>query len=105
MKTLIGLSMSFCIADILAKRIDIGSVICIVTNTAFKTPEEALDYYYDNHWKNYECRNETRDLLKVLWSLIYQPRLNNTDVNQQYNIGFGHWVNTSNGTLNRKPVN
>lgn len=85
--------------DILDYNIDPRQVIIIVSSTTFKTPEEALDYYYDGYWSK-TPKTIVKDKLFAIWSQISQPRLLVKDF-RGHNISKGHWLNTLTGNVSK----
>ena len=78
----IGLSLSFCVKDILDGKKKLDDVLCIVSNTAFdpaRETEKLLDVYCRTYWK--EKRTEAREILSHLLvsRRLIQPRLIDPD--------------------------
>mgnify|MGYP000860485613 CR=1 FL=1 len=92
---MIGLSLSFCIADIITGKVPLEDVELIITGTACRTPdhwESLLEQYKQTYWRYDESHvaNPEQVLNYLLLSgKIYQPRLNDE---QPPRIGRGHWV-------------
>lgn len=100
MRHLIGLSLSFCMRDILKGNLAHHELVAILTSTAFKTPEEAVDYYYLNYWRDYATKEYALDVLTRLWPFIMQPRLSVGKNNHPgHRIGHGFWLDTNTGLL------
>lgn len=97
---LTGLSLSFCVCDILDGRVLFSQVDKIVAATA-APPErwdELIDGYCLSYWRNKE--KEARRIVGRLKNLgmIDQPRLRGEE---PHNISDGHWV--KDGQQVRKP--
>jgi len=71
---LVGLSLSFCIRDILAGRVKAEDVECIITATACSNIYDIIDDYSQDYWAGYE-KSDIINLLKQLEDRIIQPRL------------------------------
>ena len=100
-KRYIGLSMSFCVADILRNKIDPKQISCIITSTRFQTPEEAVEYYYQNYWSRFGYNKEdVLFVMRQLWQLIYQPRLVcEPEEHCGHMLSHGHWLDTFTGLV------
>ena len=97
MKNLIGTSLSRCMKDILAEKVDTFNVSAIVSSTAFKTPEEAFDSYYEIAWGKYN-KDYVLSTLKEIWPLVCQPRLNfDLREHRGHYATKGHWLDTETG--------
>ena len=89
---MIGISLSFCIRDIVTKKVALSDVEKIITGTKAATPEhwdDILQRYKAIYWKDFpdEAEKLARDLLAE--GKIEQPRL--IDGRSAY-VGQGHWV-------------
>lgn len=94
---MIGLSLSFCIQDIIDGLVNIDDVERLVTGTRWTEADiqERLDYYCTNYW------NSNPELARqVFWQLwnsgrIEQPRLQGDESHRLININTrglqGHW--------------
>jgi len=87
----IGLSLSFCVRDIVEGRVNIGDVERIVTGTCAETYEEwctLLDHYVEGYW--YEYPQKALSVVSELRSkgMISQPRLQCLPIPS---IADGHW--------------
>lgn len=88
---LIGLSLSFCVRDMLAGRVNPASVYCILTgclptgdgNTI--DPTDVPNEYYESYWKDYS----REQIDAVLQSVVLVAR-----VRGGLNIANGHWIRT-----------
>ncbi len=98
----IGTSLSFCMQDILMGNISIDEISAIVTSTAFKTPQEAFDAYYDySYWNKFDAKTVMTTLNKV-WSIICQPRLQSDMYEHRgHYAGQGFWLNTQTGEYSK----
>ena len=97
----IGLSLSFCVRQIMEHRIGPDVISAIVTSTAFKSVDEALEHYYEGYWSEYP-KDEVRKVLTFIWPLVFQPRLT-TPNHVGHNISNGWWVNISTGEQYKTP--
>jgi len=95
----LGLSLSFCIKDILEKKVNIDDVECIVSATAFNSMEEAFKMYIDSYWSDYDNR-EVFITLSEIWPRVFQPRTAGTD-EYCHTIANGCWLNYSEGKIVR----
>ena len=89
---LIGLSLSFCVKDLVLGQQPKGELICIITGTCFVGShhigweEEAWDYYGERYWKNLK----KDDVMKILKTYpIIQPRKQGFSTPS---IAKGHWI-------------
>jgi hypothetical protein len=101
---MIGLSISFCIADICRGTKKLEDVEKIVAGTKMATPEDVegvLASYKETYWRLFPDKAER--LFRQLWDegKIYQPRLND---GWAPNIARGHWV-TNESKTKRHPCN
>ena len=92
---MIGLNLSFCIADILTGKVKLEDVELIITGTACRTPdhwESLFEQYKQTYWLHDESHvadpKQVLDYL-LLSGKIYQPRLHDE---QPPRIGRGYWV-------------
>lgn len=100
-RPLIGLSLSLCMQDILAGKIEVNQIAAIVTSTAFENLYQAFEYYYPIYWKDYS-KNEAFIKLTEIWPIVCQPRLQ-VDIfeHRGHNVSHGYWLNTETGTLTK----
>jgi phosphoglycolate phosphatase-like HAD superfamily hydrolase len=101
---LIGLSLSFCIKDIILGQVQLESVEKIVTGTKAVTEahwEEIADRYTQVYWKADPAK--AREVLNELRASgrIEQPRV---DQKIPYNIATGHRVEATEGLLEKHPL-
>ena len=74
----VGLSLSFCVKEIMQGKVELASVDCIISGTAIRTEEQfqkACNTYCETYWsKNPE---QGKFIAKYLWDTkrIHQPRL------------------------------
>lgn len=88
----IGLSLSFCISDLLKKGEGAQGYDAIVSCTNFDTPEQAFDAYYQNYWCDHEPEM-VKALLHDIWGSLVQPRrMGGFMKSYSHNISAGHWV-------------
>ncbi len=86
-----GLSLSFCISDIVSGRVPLESMSIIVSGTAAISDDafrKLLVQYSKTYWRGF-----TTEASSLAWSLwkegrIIQPRLNGE---RPLNIADGHW--------------
>jgi hypothetical protein len=93
-KDMIGLSLSFCVADILAGKVPVERVRFIVSGTKITDTavlEEVVSDYSKTHWQGFDPADVSR-LVSDLWfnHKIIQPRLISEDMCP--NISNGHWA-------------
>lgn len=94
--SLFGLSLPFCVRDILHGVHKVEDIENIITSTCFFSIKEAYDCYKDIYW----CDFSEDDVLAVLiaiWPKVVQPRM--TNPSYSINIARSHWINAS--SLNR----
>lgn len=89
---LIGLSVSFCIKDIIEGRKHLSDLDCIVAGTKIKDVDGLIrvaDSYADTYWR--KDPDVAKGILFWLYfnDKIYQPRL--IDI-EPPNIAQGHWI-------------
>lgn len=95
MKTLIGLSLSGCIYDILSGKADTKDILVLVTNTSFDNPRQAMDMYYHGYWHTFN-KVIVYETLRDLWHLVYQPRqINGEDFT--FSQVKGRWYDLTSG--------
>jgi|SaaInlStandDraft_3_1057020.scaffolds.fasta_scaffold169743_2 hypothetical protein len=86
--SLYGLSLSFCIRDILSGEIREEDVTAIVAATKLPTPEDAVDNYHPTYWRHYS-REDVLALVQRMWPKIRQPRFDGVP---GHNISRGCWI-------------
>lgn len=90
-KTLIGLSLSFCVADIVRGKVQLENVNKIIAGTCAEPTEweNLLTDYKRIYWdfNPDECERVARKLMDE--NKIEQPRLNGKNAP---NIAEGHWL-------------
>lgn len=82
----VGLSLSFCVRDLLAKRVQPQQVAYIIPNFPYWTGTPVASYY-NTYWNAWD-RDEVNSLLK---SLTFVQRKNNLSAN----IANGYWIEAS----------
>ena len=95
-KKYVGLSLSFCIKNILDGDVKIEDVFCIVTNTGFSSIDGVIENYCKDYWRDYP-KDKVKELLEKLWPIIYQPRLVEED--SMCLVAHGWWLDTATGKL------
>ena len=93
MSKLIGLSLSFCVKDILAGAVAIDDVAMIVTNTAAETDDDwraLLEHYGARYWRADPARGQAIAEALRASGRVEQPRL--TDPDYQHSTAGGHWL-------------
>jgi hypothetical protein len=89
----IGLSLSFCVRDILDGVVLIDTVHAIVSNTAF-SPEgfatEALESYYNPYWNKSHSPSHVLEVLEQLKDRVVQPKHFLPDPG--HTVCRGHWL-------------
>jgi hypothetical protein len=91
---MIGLSLSFCVKDILTGKIDLSAVDKIITGTKIEKPEhmeEVVEHYSSVYWNR---DPKAISILNELWrsGRIEQPRVSG---NEARNISQGHWLDNN----------
>lgn len=89
---MVGLSLSFCVRDILCGKVQLESVRKIIASTCFANDqqfEEVIQCYRKTYW--YKNPDEGERIARVLRDegKIVQPKL---EGRKGPNISFGHWV-------------
>ena len=97
-KLIIGLSLSFCVYDILRNKVNIEDISAIVTSTAFNNVDEVMSMYYESLWYKYAPYEHVRAILIKIWPIVFQPRLVNPESRGHY-ISKGCWVNIMTGEI------
>lgn len=89
---MIGLSLSFCIQDLIEGKHSINDVHVIITSTKCRTEEEwdkLYTQYCQSYWKQSPAK-AYRFLIQLRASgRIVQPRVNGQE---PFNISGGHWL-------------
>jgi hypothetical protein len=85
----VGLSLSYCVGDILRKEYLASDVNYIISCTRFNSIKEAFDYYYERYWYDFS-KNDVLAVLIEIWPKLIQPRLQ--DPAYVHNIAQGHWI-------------
>lgn len=101
MRKYIGLSLSFCMSDILEGRISIEEIAAIVSSTKFNTIEEAVDYYQPTYWYKFN-KKTCQETLESIWDLLFQPRF--SFPSSGHMVGHGFWLNTETGELSKSLI-
>lgn len=83
-----GLSLSFCLPDLLSGEVSLSSFAGIISATRFETPEQALEHYMDSYWSDLD-RASVRTMLEAIWPKVVQPRLSGLPA---HNIARGKWM-------------
>lgn len=100
---MIGLSLSYCVKDILRGKVSENEVHLVIAGTSFRTDivfEENLSHYEGTYWAPYGMSSpwtwgQGSEIARRLWygGKIFEPRVwNPRDENAAPNIGHGHWV-------------
>lgn len=79
---LIGLSLSFCVQDMVEDNISTDDILYIISGTKIKTYEhltEVIEQYGKSYWKGIEARSAEIVLELFEANKILQPRLINED--------------------------
>ncbi len=95
--TMIGLSLSLCVRDILSGNVDINDVEKIIAGTMMrdvKSWNTVITGYMGTYWQNYD---PTDVYLLLNQLVIVQHRLDNPDKFPM--IYSGHWVNSENDII------
>lgn len=73
----IGVSIAFCIRDIISGKYSIDEVDMIIAGTKFETVDEIIETYKDTYWIKF--KEEAEEVCKKLWDSgkIIQPCLEN----------------------------
>lgn len=87
---MVGLSLSFCLKDIAAGKVDRGDVTRLIAGTriTLATVEECFQDYMKVYWSEYS-EGEMRKLYTWALGFMEQPRLKGID---PPSIHGGHWV-------------
>ena len=96
----IGTSLSFCMQDILAKKVNIDEISAIVTSTRFEDWQDAYDHYFISYWSEYADDETCKETLQAIWHLVFQPRRFSIDSRGHY-TGQGFWLNTQTGEYSK----
>ena len=74
MRKYVGLSLRFCLIDILEGEKNIEEISAVVATTAFRSIQECMDEFYPAYWKTYDKTKVYKTLVE-LWPLVCQPRM------------------------------
>ncbi len=96
----IGMSLSFCVKDILNGKIRIEDISGIISSTKVESCEKAFEYYA-SYWGKFASKETCMETLKKVWPLVFQPRLNNN--HEGHYITHGYWLDTQTGKLSFSP--
>jgi hypothetical protein len=86
----VGLSLSFCVRDIMEGKIDEDRVMTIIAGTKFKDYEgwkRVIEVYSKTYWKSNPVATEIANRLMVQGKIV-QPRLQEQDTPT---LTGGHW--------------
>jgi hypothetical protein len=93
---MIGLSLSFCVADIIEGKVDIDDVDLILTGTKALGIQDwavLLTSYMDSYWRKDPNRGVAVANLLMARGRIWQNRVHGWDAPS--NLGSGHWINAN----------
>lgn len=93
----LGLSLSLCMKDILAKKVELTEISAIVTSTAFESWQEAFEHYFISYWSEFADEETCKQMLQEVWPYVCQPRLavGMTAHRGHSTIRCGWWINLS----------
>lgn len=98
----IGLSLSFCMREILLNKISIDEIAAIVASTRFESWQEAYEHYFISYWSEYADDETCKRILQEVWPLVCQPRLNFSFAEHRgHMLSHGVWLNTFTGELTK----
>jgi len=84
----IGMSLSFCVADIARGLVNQDDVAGIIASTRSEDMEDVIEHYQKLYWENLpNAANIARNLFAE--GKVYQPRLWGQE---SFNITDGHWA-------------
>lgn len=89
----IGLSLSFCVQDIVKGKVRLDEVLCIITGTKATTEAEreaVLTDYCRTYWRGHE--ESALAVMKELAPRLIQPRIYGVT---PPSIAGGHWIDVS----------
>ncbi|HQA79261.1 MAG TPA: hypothetical protein PLV96_00515 [Methanoregulaceae archaeon] len=94
-KKLIGLSLSFCVRDIIKSGISIDDVECIIAGTNIKVDgdlDKVIELYREASWTDFpdEAEKLARDLFSA--GKVYQPRSEGKDMHGIFLYFSDPWV-------------
>ena len=69
-----GLSLSFCVSDILSGDVSENDVTAIISSTKFDSMSQAVERYSITYWRKYD-QSEVEALVARLWPKVIQVRL------------------------------
>lgn len=93
MENLIGLSLQFCIKDILQGKVDESKVNMVISGTRItddRSFDEVFNKYYESSWKDFADEETCKALMERVMKKTYQPRIFGFE---PCNISQGHWIN------------
>lgn len=91
---MIGLSLSYCVRDLVEEKVHWKDVDYIITSTRCATPQDWLQcvvLYQQSYWREYRSRAVGAVTRLLDGNMIHQPRLTN-DVHIPKITATGHWV-------------
>ena len=98
----VGLSLSFCMQDILRNRVEVDKIAAIVTSTRFGSINEAFEQYFLVYWSEYADDVTCKSALEAIWPLVCQPRVNFDPIHHRgHMISHGFWLDTYTGELKK----
>jgi hypothetical protein len=93
---MIGLSLSFCVQDIIEGRAALEDVEKIIASTRAETPEDwdnLISCYQEYYWRHNPDEGERICRLLLAEGRIEQPRV---EGREPHNIAGGHWISDGN---------
>jgi hypothetical protein len=100
---LIGLSLSFCIADVASSKVGYNDVECIITGVACRNDRDwkaVIEQYRHTYWQNISDARAWAEQFRTDHKL-YQPRL---DGHAAPNIAHGHWIEVGEEPRGTRPA-
>jgi hypothetical protein len=92
----IGLSLSLCVADIIAGKVDFNDVRLIIAGTKAATAQQwadVMEMYAQNYWRKDPNKGIAVATLLLAQGKVQQNRLLGWDAPS--NLGSGHWINAN----------
>ena len=89
---MIGLSLSFCVMDIIAGKVDEADVELIISGTAAKTPEDwdkVIEGYRASYWLHSPAQGERIARMLINNGRVWQPRVLGV---LPLSLSGGHWL-------------
>ncbi len=89
---LIGLSLSFCVSDILTKQVELDNVLKLYTSCLWKSEQELEDLlkkYHELHWNQFELTEVKKVFNSLLPKISMTQRLAPPRCPNSFE---GHWV-------------